>query len=177
MIQNIYHEMTSFHSLLQAEREVTKGKGEKHDVLRFEDDLEANLLDMSENLRAGRIPKVQYKSFNVYVPKFRKVIYIDYPSKIIQRAIYDALNPRLIKGFISDTYACIPGRGQLAAMLKVKQWMADTRYRPGDWYYYKFDVAKFFYRIDHDVIMQLLASKIADARVLDILKYYICDTG
>lgn len=176
-IRNIYHEMTSFNALRVAEAEVTKGKGEKQDVLRFEDNLEDNLHDISNGLRHGRVPQVHYKSFYVYSPKVRKVIYIDYASKVIQRAAYDYLNPRLNKTFISDTYACIPGRGQHKAMLKVKGWMEETRTRPGEWYYYKFDVAKFFYRIDHEILMSMLHHKIDDRRAVELLEYYICNTS
>jgi len=176
-IRNVYEETTSFYSLLQAEHDVTAGKGEKRDVLLFEQDLEGNLLALSADLRNGLVPKVKYNSFYVYVPKTRKVIYIDYPNKIIQRAVYNTINPRLNKGFISDTYACIPGRGQLAAMLRVKQWMENTRLNPGEWYVYKFDVAKFFYRIDHDKLMALLHHKIADRQMVDLLEYYIRNTG
>ena len=176
-IRNVYEETTSFSALSQAEADVTKGKGEKRDVLLFERNREDNLLEMSAMLRRGEIPKVKYSSFYVYVPKVRKVIYIDYPSKIIQRAAYNTINPRLVKGFIPETYACIPGRGQLAAMLKVQDWMRDTRKRPGEWYYYKFDVAKFFYRIDHERLMAMLRHKIGDRRMTDLLEYYICNTG
>ena len=130
-IKNIFDEFTSFQALLQAEKDVSKGKGEKRDVLIFEQDLEDNILHISSELRSSRIPKVQYKSFYVYVPKVRKVIYIDYPNKIIQRALYNAINPRLVKGFISDTYACIPGRGQLSAMRRVEGWMKKHQSKPG----------------------------------------------
>ncbi|MCD8348808.1 MAG: hypothetical protein LUD16_12890 [Lachnospiraceae bacterium] len=173
----IFQEFTSFPALYTAYCEVSKGKAEKTDLLRFEYDLEGNLHSISDGLRAGNVPKVQYKSFYVYIPKVRKVIYIDFPNKVIQRALYDAINPRLAKTFISDTYACIPGRGQLAAMLRVKDWMAETRRRPGEWYYWKFDVAKFFYRIDHDVLMQIIRKKIRSPKTVDLLEYYICDTG
>ena len=176
-IRNIYHEMTSFNSLRVAEGEVTKGKGEKQEVLAFEDNLEDNLHDISNGLRHGRVPQVHYKSFYVYSPKVRKVIYIDYASKVIQRAAYDYLNPRLNKTFISDTYACIPGKGQHKAMLKVKSWMEETRTQPGDWYYYKFDVAKFFYRIDHETLMAMLHHKVDDRRAVELLEYYICNTS
>lgn len=176
-IRNVYKETTSFTSLLQAEHDVTAGKGEKRDVLLFEQNLEDNLHALSSDLRNGLVPKVRYNSFYVYVPKTRKVIYIDYPNKIIQRAVYNTINPRLNKGFISDTYACIPGRGQLAAMLRVKEWMENTRHNPGDWYVYKFDVAKFFYRIDHERLLALLHHKIADRQMTDLLEYYICNTG
>ena len=175
-IKNIYDEFTSFQALLQAEKDVAKGKSDKRDVLIFEQELEDNILHISSELRSGCIPKVQYKCFYVFVPKVRKVIYIDYPNKIIQRALYNAINPRLVKGFISDTYACIPGRGQLAAMRRVEQWMRNTRVNPSNWYVYKFDVAKFFYRIDHKVLLTLLRQKITDRRTIDLLEYYIDGT-
>ena len=178
MIQNIYQQITSFSSLLHSEHDVTAGKGEKRSTLLFERDLEGNLLQISADLRKGIIPKVKYDSFYVYIPKTRKVIYIDLPNKIIQRSLYNEINPRLNKGFIEDTYACIPGKGQLAAMNRVAGWMANTRINaPGEWYYFKFDVAKFFYRIDHGILMDLLKSKIADPQAIDLLEYYICNTG
>lgn len=176
-IRNVYQETTSFTALAQAEKDVSKGKGERRDVLLFEQNREDSLHDLSAMLRRGEIPKVKYNSFYVYTPKTRKVIYIDYPNKIIQRAAYNSINPKLNKGFISETYACIPGRGQLAAMLAVQTAAQATRTEPGDWYYFKFDVAKFFYRIDHEILLSLLCHKIADRQMTDLLEYYICNTG
>ena len=165
--------MTSFHSLMVAEGECANGKRENRERLYFYDSLEDNLEEISRLLRAGKIPKVEYRSFYVYVPKVRKVIYIDYWSKVIQRAIYDALNPKICKTFIEDTYACIKDRGQLAAMEKLYGWMKNTRNAGGEWYYYKFDVAKFFYRIDHEIMMDLCRKKIDDERAVDLIRYYV----
>lgn len=176
-IRNVFQETTSFTALDQAERDVSKGKGETRDVLLFGQNREDNLHDLSTMLRRGEVPKVKYNSFYVYIPKTRKVIYIDYPNKIIQRAAYNCINPRLNKGFISETYACIPGRGQLAAMLAVQEAIRYTRTAPGEWSYYKFDVAKFFYRIVHEILMGHLRHKIADRQMTDLLEYYICNTG
>lgn len=165
--------MTSFHSLMIAEGECANGKRENRERLYFYDSLEDNLEEISRLLRAGKIPKVEYRSFYVYVPKVRKVIYIDYWSKVIQRAIYDALNPKICKTFIEDTYACIKDRGQLAAMEKLYGWMKNTRNAGGEWYYYKFDVAKFFYRIDHEIMMDLCRKKIDDERAVELIRYYV----
>ncbi|MCD8294695.1 MAG: RNA-directed DNA polymerase [Clostridia bacterium] len=176
-IGDIYDEMTSFTALHQAYTEVTKGKREKEETLIFERNLERNLHELSHDLRNGKVPQARYGSFYVYVPKARKVIYADLTTKIIQRAIYDAINPRITKQLVADTYACIPGRGQLAAMERVRGWMEMTRNEPGMWGYYKYDAAKFFYRIDHGILMWLLGKKISDLRLLDLLGYYIDGTG
>ena len=165
--------MTSFHSLMIAERECANGKRENRERLYFYDNLEDNLEEISRLLRDGKVPKVEYRSFYVSVPKVRKVIYIDYWSKVVQRTIYDALNPKICKTFIEDTYACIKGRGQLAAMERLYSWMQETRTSGVEWYYYKFDVAKFFYRIDHEILMDLCRKKIDDDRTVDLIGYYV----
>ena len=176
-IRKVFMEITSFHSLMIAETEVAKGKREKKETLTFENNLEDRLHGISQTLRSGKVPKVYYKSFLVYVPKVRKVIYIDFQSKVIQRAIYDAINPRVSKAFITDTYSCIKGRGQVAAFDTLNKWIKGTRTAGGEWYYYKFDVAKFFYRIDHEILMAICEKKIDDPRTVDLIGYYVCSTS
>lgn len=172
-IRNVYYEITSFHTLMVADTNVSKGKRENTERLRFYDNREGNLEEISTLLRAGKVPKVEYHSFYVYVPKVRKVIFIDYWSKVVQRAIYDVLNPKICRTFIEHTYACVKGRGQLAAMEQLYTWMRETRTSGTEWYYYKFDVAKFFYRIDHEILMDICRKKIDDPRTVDLLGYYI----
>ena len=172
-IRNVYYEITSFHTLMVVDTHVSKGKRENTERLRFYDNREGNLEEISTLLRAGKVPKVEYHSFYVYVPKVRKVIFIDYWSKVVQRAIYDVLNPKICRTFIEHTYACVKGRGQLAAMEQLYTWMRETRTSGTEWYYYKFDVAKFFYRIDHEMLMDICRKKIDDPRTVDLLGYYI----
>lgn len=172
-IRNVYYEITSFHTPMVADTHVSKGKRENTERLRFYDNREGNLEEISTLLRAGKVPKVEYHSFYVYVPKVRKVIFIDYWSKVVQRAIYDVLNPKICRTFIEHTYACVKGRGQLAAMEQLYTWMRETRTSGTEWYYYKFDVAKFFYRIDHEILMDICRKKIDDPRTVDLLGYYI----
>lgn len=172
-IRNVYYEITSFHTLMVADTHVSKGKRENTERLRFYDNREGNLEEISTLLRAGKVPKVEYHSFYVYVPKVRKVIFIDYWSKVVQRAIYDVLNPKICRTFIEHTYACVKGRGQLAAMEQLYTWMRETRTSGTEWYYYKFDVAKFFYRIDHEMLMDICRKTIDDPRTVDLLGYYI----
>ncbi|MGO5161771.1 reverse transcriptase domain-containing protein [Fusicatenibacter saccharivorans] len=172
-IRNVYYEITSFHTLMVADTHVSKGKRENTERLRFYDNREGNLEEISTLLRAGKVPKVEYHSFYIYVPKVRKVIFIDYWSKVVQRAIYDVLNPKICRTFIEHTYACVKGRGQLAAMEQLYTWMRETRTSGTEWYYYKFDVAKFFYRIDHEILMDICRKKIDDSRTVDLLGYYI----
>ena len=177
-IRNAYEDIISFESLRQEEHDVSLGKSDRTQVLRYEWNLEEHLLDNHERLARMDFPEAEYRSFMVYEPKPRRIIYTDYNSKIIERALYNYLNPRLSKGFISDTYSCIKDRGQLTAMLRLYGWMQMLGKSGERWYYQKLDVRKFFYRIDHEILMnRILPKKISDDRVNALIGHFICDTS
>jgi len=62
-IRRVFMEISSFHSLLVAEKEIAKGKRENRETLAFEENLEDRLHEISRLLRSGKVPKVYYKSF------------------------------------------------------------------------------------------------------------------
>lgn len=175
-IRNVYSHISSFEALLQAEHDVGKGKSSKKELLRFRENLEENILDDVKAMRNLNFPSIQYKSFMIYEPKARKVIYTDYNSKVIERCIYNTLNPLICKSFITDTYSCVEGRGQLRAMLRLYNWFNYVSRKPEKWYYYKLDVAKYFYRIDHDILInKICRKKIGDKNLIEAIRYYICN--
>lgn len=174
-IKKIYDQTISFESLYKAAKEVAK---EDKDVnLRFMLNLEDRLHDLHDRLKAGDIPVVRYYSFLVFEPKARLVICTDLDTKIIQRAVYDNLAPLLNRRMIEDTYSCIDNRGQLAAITRLHEWFACQTGAQYEIWYGKHDVKKFFYRIVHDILMDLIERRIADKRMLKLLEYYICNTG
>ena len=42
------------------------------------------------------------------------------------------------------------------------------------WYYLKMDVEKFFYRMDHEVLMNIIRKKIGDKEAVRFLEHYVC---
>ena len=54
-IRNVYYEITSFHTLMVADTHVSKGKRENTERLRFYDNREGNLEEISTLLRAGKL--------------------------------------------------------------------------------------------------------------------------
>lgn len=173
-VKNVFDKIVSFENLLNAEKEVGAGKkGERDEVLLFREDLENNIFKLQDCMKQLTHPEAHYNIFYVYEPKVRKVIDIDYKNKIIQRAIYDVINPLICKGFITDTYSCVDDRGQLRAAKKLYNWEKMLSRRPGQWYYLKIDIAKFFYRIPHDILCRTIDKKIGDRRAATLIKGYI----
>lgn len=176
-IKNIFPKMSSFESMLQAEKDTRSGSRYGKDELLFWEDYEGNLHEISERIQNLDFPPDRYRSFYVYEPKLRKIICSDYTTKVIQRAAYNALKPLVCKGFISDTYSCIEERGQLKAMQRLAK-DVNYAYDSGrDWYYLKMDVEKFFYRIDHEILMKIIRKKIGDRKAVRLMEHYICEAS
>ena len=174
-IKCVFDEIVSFQNILKAEQDVRKGNRYGVEELTFWRDYEDNLHKLADGLRELRFPPDKYRSFYIYEPKLRKIICTDYRTKIIQRAVYNVINPRVCRGLIADTYSCVKGRGQIHAMERLAGWVDYVSYK-GDrpWYYLKLDIEKFFYRIDHEILMGIIRKKIADGKAVAIMEHYIC---
>ena len=59
-------------------------------------------------------------------------------------------------------------------MERLKYWVNLTNNKPEKWYYLKLDISKYFYRISHEVLKKIIAKKIKDRRLLNVL-YSIID--
>lgn len=177
MIKNVFDEITSFENILQAAKDCSAGRRYETSQLKFWERLEENCHYISDSMRSLDLPPDEYRYFYVYEPKLRKVIYSDFTTKVIARGIYNVLNPIFCKGFIDDTYSCIKGRGQLAAMQRLSGWMNYVGKSGQQWYYLKLDIEKFFYRIDHQIMMEILEKKVADKKTLALLRHYLCEAS
>lgn len=176
-MKQTFKEIVSFENLLRAERHASQRKLYHTEVLSFHKNFEDNMIYLRDRLLALDLPPTHYATFRVYDPKVRIVIYIDYKSKIIQRAIYDVINPLICNRLISDTYSCIEDKGQLKAMQRLYSWFEIQARSSLKWYYYKFDVAKFFYRIDHQIMMEICEDMIPDRNTVELIRYYVCSNS
>lgn len=56
----------------------------------------------------------------------------------------------------------------------MRYWLIQTHRAGGQWYYLKLDISKYFYRVSHKILKEVLAKKIKDERLLQVL-YSIID--
>ncbi len=177
MIKNVFDQIASFEGLDSAEHDSALGRRKFAEELEFWENREDNLHRMSEMLYDGEYPLDSYHTFTVYEPKLRLITSSDYTTKVIQRSIYNVLNPILSKGFIPHSYACIPERGGLYAGQRLLSWINYVAASGKKWYYLKADCAKFFYRIDQRKLMDIYSHKVADSRTLALLDHYTCHSA
>lgn len=168
-LQNIFQEMTSFPWLERAYRNARKQKRYRDEILIFSNDLDANLLAIQKQLREGTFHFGPYRRHWVFVPKKRLVMALPFDSRIVQWSVYQALNPFFDRMMIEDSYACRVGKGSLGAAQRLQYWMRMAERKPEKWYALKLDISKYFYRVDHAVLLEVLGERIKDPQLLDLL--------
>jgi len=155
----------SFENLLGAYNDAAKEKRYRDEVLAFTLNLEANLFDIQCDLINMTYAVGRYRSFYVQYPKPRLVMALGFRDRVVQWAIYRQINPFIDKRFIDHTYGCRERKGTLAAAQQVFSWVQLVSRKPDakEWRIIKADVSKFFYRVDHEIILDIYDDVTDDA--------------
>ena len=143
-IKNVFDLIFSMENLYGALKDASRGRRYQRDVLDFNYDAWTNLTDLREEILSGEYEIEKYYIFYIHEPKLRMIMSIAFKHRVIQWAIYRVVNPMLVPGYIEDSYGCIPGRGSLSAMQKLKYWLEKVDRQEGEnWYYLKLDISKY----------------------------------
>jgi group II intron reverse transcriptase/maturase len=89
-------------------------------------------------------------------------------DRFIQQALLQALQPLLDPTFSDASYGFRPGRSAHEAVLRAQAYVQEGRSIVVD-----IDLEKFFDRVNHDILMGRLAKRIADRRVLRLIRRYL----
>lgn len=173
--KHIFEQISSDENILLAYKNARKNKRYRKEVLQFTNRLEENLLKIKKDMLSHNFNTSRFREFYIHEPKCRLIMAQPFESVVKQWAFYQVINPLFVKGYISDSYACIPGRGQAAAVKRLQYWLRlvnKDAYRakkqgqsPKDidcWYYLKIDFSKYFYRVDHEIMLKRFDKKIQD---------------
>ena len=86
-------------------------------------------------------------------------------DRMIQQAVQQVLQSRWDSGFSEHSYGFRPGRSAHQAVAKAQQYVAEGRRWVVD-----LDLEKFFDRVNHDKLMASIACRVADKRVLKLIR-------
>jgi group II intron reverse transcriptase/maturase len=163
-------------NLWTAWRRVRRNKGahglDRVTIRAFEQDAETHLRELQRKLMEDRF--VPQPVRRVYIPKASNPkqkrplgipVVID---RVCQQAIYQVLSPIFDPFFSDRSYGFRPGRKAHHAIATA---IHDAR--DGFRYVVDADIASFFDRIDHEVVISRVCTRIADGRVICLLKAFL----
>ena len=161
-------------NLTRALRRVRRNKGSPGVDGRTVDDLLDDLRDhwptIREQLLTGRYQPSVIKRVELAKPD-GGVRLLGIPTvldRLIQQAVLQVLQPAIDPTFSTHSYGFRPGRSAHDAVRQAQRYVQEDRHWVVD-----IDLAQFFDRVNHDILMGLLAKRIADPRVLTLLRRYL----
>jgi RNA-directed DNA polymerase len=89
-------------------------------------------------------------------------------DRLIQQAILQVLQPKFDPTFSNHSHGFRPGRRAHDAVCEAQRYIQDGRYWVVD-----VDLEQFFDRVNHDVLMGKLSKRIADRRLLRLIRRYL----
>lgn len=144
-------------ALFQAYYDCRVTKRNSTSALKFEENLERNLMDLYYELLAGQYRPGRSTVFVVEHPKVREVWAADFRDRIVHHLLYNHIADRFHRRFIFDSYACIPGKGTHKAVARMEHFsrsVTKNHQIPG--FVLKMDVANFFVSINRLVLENLM---------------------
>lgn len=157
--------ITDYSNLYKAYKDAKRGKGYNGSSARFQMMTLEGLHMLKEQLENQTYQMSSYNRFKIYEPKERVIESCSFKDKVVQHVFSDnILHPGLKNEFIRTNYAGQIGKGTDFGRECLKEQMISFyRERGLDGWILKCDIRKFFYRIDHEVLK-------------DIVDYYFPDT-
>lgn len=162
--KNFYSDIYSFDNLYHASRKARRGKRKKLEVIRFEHSLEQQLFDIQEKLQNETYKFGNYRKFTVTEPKTRLIASAPYKDRVVHHALCNLIEPILDKSMIYDSYACRLNKGSHKAIVRAQSFIKKHKYC------LKYDIKKYFFTIDHEILIQDLQKKITDTKVICLIQ-------
>lgn len=148
------------------------GAGVDHEsVDMYASNLEANLQRLHEQLRDDSYRPQAIRRHNIPKPGSKQMRPLGIPTvrdRVAQTALRNVLEPIFERDFAEHSYGFRPKRGCKDALRRVHGLLRD-----GHRWVVDADLASYFDTIPHDKLMALVERKIADGRVLKLIRAYL----
>ena len=134
-----------------------KGKRNSANQLRFELNLEENLIELYREVKERRYQVGRSICFMVDYPVKREVFAADFRDRIIHHLLFNYISPIFERVFINDCYSCRKGRGTLYGIKRldkhIRSWSQNYAQ---DCYVLKLDLQGYFMNINRQVLFDLV---------------------
>lgn len=154
-------------------KEARRNIRNKNKIYRFENYYSLNISKIKDVFDSGKYDVSKYNIFLIREPKYRIIMSQNIFDKVINHIVARKFLYVLDNVLIDSNIATRKNRG---TSLGVKLFRKYLNKLDGEIYALKFDISKYFYNIDHEILISLLKNKIKDKRVIDILVKIINST-
>ncbi len=156
----LYQQVIEFENLFLAAHKAQKGKRFQDNVLKFNYNLDQELIKLQNELKSKNYQPGAYRTFYIQEPKHRMISAAPYRDRVVHHALCNVIVPIFESTFIHDSYA---NRIQFGTHKALKRF---TKFARSSLYVLQCDIKKYFPSIDHEILKNLLRRKIKCADTL-----------
>ena len=171
---HFYEYFLDINNLYDAYLSARKNKRSKKAIYEFEKNLGINLASLKTELENFTYKPSEYRTFYVYEPKQRLIVAPNFRDSVIQHLIYNYIYDLFDRSFIHDSYGCRKLKGTHKASARLQEFM---RKHSNDKYYLQLDIRKYYYNINHNILKKLIAKKIKDERIVELIMLFVDTTS
>ncbi|MDP3052654.1 MAG: RNA-directed DNA polymerase [bacterium] len=154
----------NFQKLYKAYLDCRRRKSNTLNAIRFEQNLESNLLALERELKNKTYRPGRSICFVVTDPVPREIFAADFRDRVVHHLLIKKVEPLFQKKFIFQSFACQKGKGtHLAVKYLEREVRRITCNFRREAYYLKLDISGFFMSIDQKILFDIFSKTISQA--------------
>jgi len=160
-----------FSELYKAYRDARRNKRNTLNQLKFERNLERELLSLERELQNFNYELRPSVCFINELPVKREIIAADFRDRVVHHFLYNRIYSIFDRKFIYDSYSCRVGKGTLFGIKRARGFLDSCGAGGADVWVLRLDIRGFFMAINRDILYGLLMKGIGDP--VDPLTHFI----
>ena len=177
-VNNVYNRIININNIIDVyEYKIKKNTKNKEKIEEFDNFYSQNIIQIKEELMSGNYIPGEYNIFFIREPKLRVIMSQSIKDKIVNHLVARYFLINIFENtLIEENIATRKNKGTHYGLKLFKKYLNIVKNNYNNFYILKFDISKYFYNIDHDIVKELIRNKIKDKKVINIIEKIIDST-
>ena len=175
-INNLYDSILDIAKLETMYHKIKISTRNKEKIEKFENNHVSNIINIKNVLEKRSYKPGKYNIFLIREPKLRLIMSQNMLDKIINHTVSKYFLVDIFENtLINENIATRKNKGTHYGIKLLKKYLNEIKDK--EFYILKFDIRKYFFNLDHEIIKKLIRKKIKDKEVLKIIDDIIDSTN
>lgn len=172
-----YNDILSILKIKKMYNNIRSNTCHKEKLVRFELAFTSNVINIFTLLKTRSYKHSHYNVFLIAEPKYRVIMSEIMRDKIVNHLVsHYVLIPSLDKKLIEANVATRKNKGTKMGVYYFKKYVNSLKENHDDIYVLKCDISKYFYNIDHQILLDKLAKDIEDKELYSLVEDIVRST-
>ena len=177
-MKNNYETLLDIDKMIKIYKKITINTKHRGKIFDFNIFYTTNMLSIYDSLKTKSYSHSKYNIFLIREPKERIIMSEKIRDKIVNHLVSDyillpIIEPLLIEGNVATR----KNKGTKMAIYYMKKFLIEMHNNYNNFYILKCDISKYFYNIDHNILLDELNKIIVDENIFNLVKNIISSTN